>query len=342
MLSPSDYAIPPGSLILVTGANGYIATHVIDILLSMGYNVRGTIRSPRPWLNEYFDTKYGSGRLETTIVPALDNPTLWTEKLDGVAGVLHIASDLSWNSDPAAVIPFAKKAAICILEAAAREKSINRFILTSSSSAVIFPVPNQGGIRVDEHTYNETSIKAAWDDTTPKETRAYHVYCASKAEQEKAAWEWIENNNPGFHFNTVIPDASYGRILHPEISGSSFGLLRNMLKGDDLIMRRFPPQWFVNVEDTARLHVIALLHPTVKNERIFAFAAPFNWIDIIQILRKLRPKNKLIPEPPEIEGRDLGEIVRAPRAEGLLREFFGQNGWRGLEESIAEGIVDLE
>jgi dihydroflavonol-4-reductase len=32
-------------LVLVTGATGYIASHVVQQLLAEGYNVRGTVRS---------------------------------------------------------------------------------------------------------------------------------------------------------------------------------------------------------------------------------------------------------------------------------------------------------
>jgi nucleoside-diphosphate-sugar epimerase len=38
-------AVEPGSKILVTGANGYIATWLIGTLLEQGYAVRGTVRS---------------------------------------------------------------------------------------------------------------------------------------------------------------------------------------------------------------------------------------------------------------------------------------------------------
>jgi nucleoside-diphosphate-sugar epimerase len=31
--------------ILVTGASGYVASHIIKILLENGHNVRGTVRS---------------------------------------------------------------------------------------------------------------------------------------------------------------------------------------------------------------------------------------------------------------------------------------------------------
>lgn len=99
-------------------------------------------------------------------------------------------------------------------------------------------------------------------------------------------------------------------------------------------------EWFVDVEDTARLHVIALLDPAVKSERLFAFAAPMNWTDVISILRKLRPYRQF-PNPPENEGRDLTDIKPSKRAEQLIRDFFGRPGWTSLEESLAKGIEDL-
>jgi nucleoside-diphosphate-sugar epimerase len=37
---------PPGSKILVTGANGFIAVWLIRTLLEKGYSVRGVVRSP--------------------------------------------------------------------------------------------------------------------------------------------------------------------------------------------------------------------------------------------------------------------------------------------------------
>lgn len=48
--------VPPGSKILVSGANGYIAVWVIRKLLEQGYHVRGAARSEAKLkhLKEYF------------------------------------------------------------------------------------------------------------------------------------------------------------------------------------------------------------------------------------------------------------------------------------------------
>ncbi|GMG27688.1 unnamed protein product [Aspergillus oryzae] len=98
---------------------------------------------------------------------------------------------------------------------------------------------------------------------------------------------------------------------------------------------------FVDVADLARVHVVGLLHPEVKSERLFAFASTFTWKEFVGILRKLRPGHTGIPSPPENELRDLSEIVPARRAKNLLQALFGGSGWVGLEESIRAGIASL-
>lgn len=85
-----NLALPSGSLILVTGANGYIASHVVDQLLQLGYRVRGTTRGDRPWLNDFFIKKYGKACFETMIVEDMTSPTAFDLALQGVKGVVLV------------------------------------------------------------------------------------------------------------------------------------------------------------------------------------------------------------------------------------------------------------
>lgn len=85
----TDYRLPRGSKILTTGANGYIASHVVDQLLGLGYVVRGTIRSPKPWLNQYF-AKYGVNTFETCILSSFGDQSAIERALDGIDGVIHL------------------------------------------------------------------------------------------------------------------------------------------------------------------------------------------------------------------------------------------------------------
>jgi nucleoside-diphosphate-sugar epimerase len=85
-----DSILPPGSKILVTGANGYIASHVISILLDLGLHVRGTVRTPKPWLEAYFQPHDKATIFETVLVPDLEAPDTLDLVLEGISGIVHL------------------------------------------------------------------------------------------------------------------------------------------------------------------------------------------------------------------------------------------------------------
>ena len=53
-------------------------------------------------------------------------------------------------------------------------------------------------------------MTAAWSDETPEPSKGYFVYAAAKTEGERAAWKWNEEANPGFVFNTILPNTNVG------------------------------------------------------------------------------------------------------------------------------------
>ena len=61
-----SFAIPTGSLVVVSGATGNIGSHIIDQLLQAGYRVRGTVRDVEKgaWVTEHFGAKYGADNIE--------------------------------------------------------------------------------------------------------------------------------------------------------------------------------------------------------------------------------------------------------------------------------------
>lgn len=77
-----------GSLVLVTGANGYIASHVVDQLLQHGFIVRGTVRAAwkGDWLKEYVSTKHGEGKLDIRVVPDICADGAFDEVIKGLCG----------------------------------------------------------------------------------------------------------------------------------------------------------------------------------------------------------------------------------------------------------------
>lgn len=99
MTSPSHLTalLPPGSRILVTGANGYIASHVVNQLLQQGLVVRGTVRAPKPWLDEYFTQHYGPDAYESVIVSSFEDAGVVSRVLEGVDGVIHLVCITSYS-----------------------------------------------------------------------------------------------------------------------------------------------------------------------------------------------------------------------------------------------------
>jgi hypothetical protein len=95
----------------------------------------------------------------------------------------------------------------------------------------------------------------------------------------------------------------------------------------------------VDVIDTARIHVAALLCKSISNERIFAFAEPFTWNDVLAVLRKLHPSKKFADDIPNAERSKMK--VPTERGAELLKDVFGREGWTSLEETVAKNVKDL-
>lgn len=66
----SSTTIATSERVLVTGINGFIASHVADQILSAGFNVRGTVRTLEKGENvrKVLEERYGSGRIEIVAV----------------------------------------------------------------------------------------------------------------------------------------------------------------------------------------------------------------------------------------------------------------------------------
>lgn len=89
-----NLALPAGSTVVVTGANGYLASHTSNELLKLGYRVRGTVRSPKPWLNAFYEREFGPNSFHTVLVPDFRDPEAIEAILTGADGVVHLVTNL--------------------------------------------------------------------------------------------------------------------------------------------------------------------------------------------------------------------------------------------------------
>ena len=59
-----------------------------------------------------------------------------------------------------------------------------------------------------QESWNLTSLSIAMNKDTPIQMKGPHTYSASKTQQERTAWKWVEDNKPHFVFNAVLPNVN--------------------------------------------------------------------------------------------------------------------------------------
>ncbi|ETN45808.1 uncharacterized protein HMPREF1541_09641 [Cyphellophora europaea CBS 101466] len=331
--SSVELALPKGSLILVTGATGYIASHIIKEALDLGYRVRGITRSKAK--AELIEAAINDADFSTCIVEDFSNSAALEEAVKDCLGIIHTASVTSLSPDPEKVIPPTVGMASAILTAAKRVNMCRRFVFTSSSSAVWIPKPDTP-FKIGKNTWNQDSVQKVQSMTPPfKAEGFYDVIAASKVQAEQAVWRFVEEEKPDFVVNTIVPNTNIGRVIvRPATSSANFALA--VLNGSIQRIATVPPQWMINTSDDARIHLAALIDRNVSNERIFAFAQPFDWNEMREAVLKARP-NASVGGPLPPHGRDVSEVDNT-LGEELLKRWFSQDGYKLLDESVRENL----
>lgn len=222
--------------VLVTGASGFVAGHVVAELAAHGYTVRGTSRRPV------------DGPAEV-VAADLTRDEGWAAAVQGCEYVVHVASPFPPKASRSAeedLIRPAVDGTRRVLSAAAAA-GVRRVVLTSSVVAVSSGRPN-GPVRTE----------ADWADTdrcTP--------YSRSKTLAERAAWEFAEQSD--VELVTVVPGMVFGP-LRTAAAGTSVQVVRKLLTRS---VPASPPMGFapVDVRDVATAHRLALETPAAAGNR---------------------------------------------------------------------------
>jgi nucleoside-diphosphate-sugar epimerase len=272
-------------LILVTGANGFLGSHIIHQLLEKGYRVRGTARGPKVALSREIFASYGD-KFEVVTVNDTAKDDI-SEVVRGVDAVIHAAAPLPshYTGGIEELIQAAAEGALNIIRQA-EKGGVKRTIYTSSIVAVF----NEGG----------TLGPDDWNTITTEQAIAggpFSSYIKAKTEAEKAVWKFAEEHpqidltvlNPPYMFGPFAPNF---KIPKPDFSALSTNLhFLRFLKKEG---RWYPlSSGGADVRDVARIHVEALNSPPQSQvgPKRLPIASPYdsNWKEAAQIVREAYP-----------------------------------------------------
>lgn len=284
--------------LLVTGANGYAAGHIIKLALENSYHVKGTVRSKSSVakLEETF-SQYGP-MFSVSIVDDITKPESYEGALDSsVTGVIHTASPFMFEiaDKKQDMLDPAINGAIAILEAVKRYGSSVRRVVTTSSFAANLDVTQEfrpGYIYTEEDwcplTY-EAGAAADWGAVS---------YIASKALSEKAMWDWMKTESPSFSHVVINPAWIFGPHVPPLASidnlNQSTSQLWALMDADKIPTTDFAA--FVDVRDVAKIHIAAFEHPEAAGHR-FLVGSHFDYQSAADAAREELPElRSRIPE----------------------------------------------
>ncbi|CAH0036580.1 unnamed protein product [Clonostachys rhizophaga] len=332
-----------GKLVLVTGANGFIATHILQTLLQGGYHVRGVVRSQSSADAVLKTFPDNSGSLSVVVVPDMTITGAFDEAVKGIDAVLHTASPftLNVNDNEAEVLLPAIKMTQGLLESVSTYGAdVKRVVITSSFAAMVDLTKGLW----PGHTYNE----ADWNPITyeaAKTADAGTAYVASKALAEKAAWKFVQDRKLDFDITVLCPPMVFGPPAHP-LSFSALNIaawdINRFLSGELQDVPNTDFWGFVDVRDLAKAHIRALEVPEAGNERFFITAGRYSYQQTADVLRASSSipdaEKKKVPlgQPghnypgPNVYELDNSKSIRILGAE-----------YRSFEESILDSAVKL-
>lgn len=261
--------------VLLTGASGFIAKHILRELLDGGYDVRASIRSNKR--KAEIEALFPGANIEFVFLDLLKDEG-WTAALEGVDVLIHTASPFPF-SEPKNPDDLIRPAVDGTLRAmkAAKAAGVNRVILTSSNAAIYKDASKPKTAPSDESNWTTT------DDP------AVSSYEASKTLAEKAAWDFVAEN-PEIALTTINP----GVVLGPAMDGNygtSLDIIEQMMTGK---MPMVPPVAMpaVDVRDVAKMHVSAISNDATKGERFSATSDTVDFLEMGNMIKAAEPDAK--------------------------------------------------
>ena len=289
----------PSSRILVTGANGYLGSHIVKQLLEKNYTVHAAVRDANsPRVSHLLNLPGADKRLKLFSIGDLTTAN-FDDCMSGCSAVFHTATPLTVkfgeNDGKRDIYDPAMKSTQQLLDCIGRHANPVKCIVLTSSMSAVAPYP-------ESHVKDES----CWSDSERQKGRD-NWYGATKTDQEKLVQRWVEDAKSknaiakDFKFVAICPTMIIGPALSKssDVSGTMATLL-GWLQGKKSEAPN-DSMSFVHVADCAAMHVAAMENPSASG-RYMSLIESWHWNDIATELQKMNPS---MPEMKLYDGDDI-------------------------------------
>ena len=200
---------------LVTGANSFVAAHIIAKLVSKGHTVTGTVRRSSAGNKLLVDYPEWKGKFEFVVVEdyAKDGAFDAIFQAKQYDHIVHTAAPMPNVSTPDFDKDFLRPGvdgSLNLLNSANEyAPTLKSIAITGSANSITGTIYSIMARSREEKKAKEYT-NDMWSDITPQFAREsqsqYIMYCSSKKETELAVWEWMKTKKPKF---TVIVSLVY-------------------------------------------------------------------------------------------------------------------------------------
>ncbi|KAI0323770.1 D-lactaldehyde dehydrogenase [Cubamyces sp. BRFM 1775] len=341
-------AIPPRATVLVTGANGYIGVWAVLALLSRGYSVRGTVRSPNKvgLLSEIVFRKAPGAKARFTghVVPDITAPGAFHEAVKDVDGVIHLASPTSIGIvDPKDAIEPAVRGTTSILASVLGEPRIKRVVVASSISAIASASVAPTRVYTEDN-WNDQAVRIV--DEQGANAPGLVKYEASKTLAERAAWAFLEMHKSEAKFDLVVvnPSLVYGPVADDTLTSPDSLPITPGMVWNNLFARPAPrerePKVFnsVDVRDIKDIMVRALEIEVASGQRIIANSQVSTWDEWVLISQELNLLRRLERVDSEVAKRRPEHLFFSNEK---AKQLFGME-MRTIHDTMKDTVADFK